>query len=169
MAGPAAPPPDRPSALKGFRAEKFGGATGLRAFLLPNLLAPFPLRRPSSPSVSAHVPGSPVALSKASASYPDRPAIAPGSRSPPPGPRPSVLSPAPLSSAALTRGSSSSILRGEGRGRWPRRGKDTELAREPRGSGQSSARRQRKHWCRSSQAGVETVEADAPTSLALPT
>lgn len=34
-AGPRTPPPDRPSALRGVRAEKFGGATALGACLLP--------------------------------------------------------------------------------------------------------------------------------------
>lgn len=139
----------RGSALGGAQAEKFRGAAGPGAFLLPNLLAPLPLPRASSPSASAHVPVSLMAPpgGKASAGRPPRPrprprapVLASGARSPPP--LTSALSP---QRGTLTRGSSSSILNGERRGPWPPpRSKDgagagTERARP------SSARGQPKH------------------------
>ena len=142
---PRSSPP--PSALGGAQAEKFRGAAGPGAFLLPNLLAPLPLPRASSPSASAHVPVSLMAPpgGKASAGRPPRPrprapVLASGARSPPP--LTSALSP---QRGTLTRGSSSSILNGERRGPWPPpRSKDgagagTERARP------SSARGQPKH------------------------
>lgn len=128
---------DRPSALRCPRAEKSGGTTGLRAFLLPNLLAPLPLPRPSSPSASAHIQASPVtqSLGKASAGHPTP---APGTRprlrrpSAPPGPRPSVLEP----STGPHSQEEAHLLSSEGRGgaAGPCRGQDSEPARDQGGA-----------------------------------
>lgn len=124
-AGLGAPPPGRPSALRGSGAEKFGGTAGLGASLLRNPLAPLPLPRPSPPSAWAHVRAAPVARGgrgrgpgKANVGRSDsdpgaRPSPqAPARLLPPPRPRPSALG--ALGPATLTRGSSSSILGGEG-------------------------------------------------------
>lgn len=178
-AGLGAPPPGRPSAFRGAGAEKFGGTAGLRASLLRNPLAPLPLPRPSPPSAWAHVRASPAAregrgrgAGKANFRHSDPdPGALPSSQAsarplPRPRPRPSALG--ALGPATLTRGSSSSILGGEG-----------PLApaavwiRSPRGnheeadSPQLAASGSTGHRC--SEPRVEPVQVAALASPTLPT
>lgn len=133
-AGLGAPPPGRPSALRGAGAEKFGGTAGLGASLLRNPPAPLPLPRPSPPSAWAHVRASPAAregrgrgAGNANVGHSDHdPGARPSSQAPArplprPSPRPSALGGLQPSgpSARPHSQEEAHLLSSEGRGRWP--------------------------------------------------
>lgn len=145
--------PDLFSALRCTRAEKFRGATGLGAFLHPNLLAPLPLPRPSSPSASAHILDSPKTPSARRAStwhpYPG-PGGCPRLRRPiaPSGPH-SALEPPPHSQEEAH------LLSSEGRGRWPPPRSGLGVRAEPGRSRRSEAGGQPKPAPPQLQARVE--------------
>lgn len=129
------PPPSGPFGRKSLEALPASGP-----FYSPTFLTPLPLPRPSSPSASAQVSGSPVAPSggKASAGH-SGPDLGAGP-SPQaharrrPRPWPSALSPG--ASAPPHSQEEAHLLASEGRGgaAGPRRGQESEPAREPTGS-----------------------------------
>ena len=155
--------PDRLSALRRTRAEKFRGATGLGAFLHPNLLAPLPLPRPPSPSASAHILDSSKTprASRASTWHPNPgPGDCPRLRRPiaPSGPRPSLSPPSALEPRPHSQ-EEAHLLSSERRGRWPPPRSGVGVRAEPGRSRRSEACGQPKPAPPQLQARVEPTQS----------